>query len=300
MIEISREHVLGVLSDANAPAARCASGDMVRFITRDCFDDSIVTPDGPTLPRTYSNPVTGPLYVEGAQAGDVLQVDILHIEVAQTGIVRTTPGVGPFDDVVTRKEPRIYPIEEGMIRFDEALRIPVDIMLGVIATAPADGARIDTKTPGPHGGNMDCRRITQGARVYLPVNTPGALLCIGDLHARMGDGEVASCGLECRGSVDVRVRVLKDAKLPTPMVRNATHCMSVQSAPTLQEASTLAARAMRDFLMQACGLDAIGACMLLSLVGDLVICQVVDPLMTVRMELPLEVLHAYGYRWPKA
>lgn len=298
MIEISREYALGVLSDANEPAAHCQSGDVVRFVTRDCFDDSIVTEDGPTLPRMYSNPVTGPLYVDGAEVGDVLRVEIQKLEVADTGIVRTTPGSGPFDDVVTCKLPRIFKIENNQIVFDEKLRVDLDIMIGVIATAPADGASIDTKTPGLHGGNMDCRRITQGTVVYLPVNTPGALLCIGDLHARMGDGEVASCGMECRGAAQVRVQVLKNTTLPTPALVNDTHFMTIQSAPTLDDASVMASRAMRDFLVEKCGLDAIAACMLLSLVGDLVVCQIVDPLMTVRMELPLDVLATYGYQLP--
>lgn len=298
MLEIGREHVAGALGGTNEPAARCQSGDVVRFVTRDCFDDSIVSQDGPPLPRMYANPATGPLYVEHAQPGDVLCVDILDIEIADTGIVRTTPGCGPFDDVVTDKTPRMFEIRNGQILFDEKLCLDVDPMIGVIATAPAGGAVIDTKTPGLHGGNMDCRMIRKGCTVYLPVNVPGALLYIGDLHARMADGEVVSCGMECRGAVQVRVRVCTGLRMPTPAVRTDTHFMTVQSAQTLEDASVQASRMMRDFLVQNCGLDVIDACMLLSLTGDLCICQIVDPLMTVRMQLPLDVLESYGVCMP--
>ena len=294
MLTIERDFAVGVMSADNEPAARCVSGDTVEFITRDCFDDCIVSETGPMLPhKKFSNPVIGPLYVEDAQPGDVLKVEILHMEVADTGIIRTTPNCMPFDDLFTDKTPRIYQIRDGKIIFDEKLTLDLDIMIGCIGTAPA-GEGIDTKTPGKHGGNMDCRKITQGSTLYLPVNTPGALLCLGDLHAKMGDGEVASCGMECRGKVQVRVSVLKGVDYPTPMVVNDTHVMTIQSEPTVDEASVTASRSMRDFLIKSCGLDPIEACFLLSMVGDLVICQIVDPLMTVRMEVPLEVLKTYG------
>jgi len=104
--------------------------------------------------------------------------------------------------------------------------------------------------------------------------------------------------MECRGRVQVQVHVLKNVDLPTPMVVNDTHMMTIQSEPTLDEASVTASRAMRDFLVKSCGLDPIGACMLLSLVGDLIVCQIVDPLMTVRMEVPLDVLATYGVKLP--
>ncbi len=298
MLVIERDYAVGVMSANNAPAAHCKDGDIVEFVTRDCFDDCIVSETGPMLPhKQFSNPVIGPLYIEGAEPGDVLKVDILKMEVADTGIIRTTPGCAPFDDIVTEKLPRIYQIRDNKIIFDDKLSLDLDIMIGCIGTAPA-GEDIDTKTPGKHGGNMDCRKITQGCSLYLPVNTPGALFCLGDLHAKMADGEVASCGMECRGRVQVQVHVLKNVDLPTPMVVNDTHMMTIQSEPTLDEASVTASRAMRDFLVKSCGLDPIGACMLLSLVGDLIVCQIVDPLMTVRMEVPLDVLATYGVKLP--
>jgi amidase len=167
-------------------------------------------------------------------------------------------------------------------------------MIGVIGTAPAI-EEIPTGTPGQHGGNMDCKRIVEGATLYLPVHVPGALLSMGDLHAVMGDGEVIICGLEIAGEVTIRVSVIKDKILPLPLLREGEHLMTIASAETLDLAAKQATIQMHRFLTNELGLEFNEAGMLLSLVGDLRICQVVDPLMTARMELPLSILVNYDY-----
>lgn len=297
MLEISREHVVCSLSSLHKPAARCASGDTVVFHTRDCYNDEIQTEtDCPA--SEYANPATGPLFVEGAEPGDVLKVEILKIETADRGVMRTAPGHGAYQNVISERCVRFFPIENGEIPFDGHLRIPADVMIGVIGTAPAEGEDISTETPREHGGNMDCRLITAGTTLYLPVFAPGALLAIGDLHAAMGDGETLICGLECRGTVTVRVTALKNACLPTPCVATAQGLSTIQSAPTLDEAAVLASRAMHAFLTRTCPLDNAAAGMLLSLQGHLVVCQIVDPLLTVRMDLPQYILDAYGVVLP--
>lgn len=296
MLEISREHVVCSLSAAHAPAARCQSGETVLFHTRDCYNDEIrKETDSPA--GEFANPATGPLFIEGAEPGDTLKVEILHIETDVTGVMRTAPTHGAYQHVITERVAKIFPIENGEILFDEHLRIPVDTMIGVIGTAPANGEEISTETPREHGGNMDCRLIREGTTLYLPVNTPGALLAMGDLHAAMGDGETLICGMECRGRVTVRVTALKNVKLPTPCLDAGDCLCTIQSAPTLDEASILASRAMHQFLVD-CGLDAQKAGMLLSLQGHLVICQIVDPLLTVRMEISRTILDAYGIVLP--
>ncbi len=186
------------------------------------------------------------------------------------------------------------------IQFDDKLTIALDPMIGVIGTAPA-GAGITTDTPDSHGGNMDCHKIVAGSTLYLPVNVPGALLSMGDLHALMGDGEVLICGLETGGQVTVRVSVVKGqqaAVLPTPFLSCRGRVMTIQSAATLDEAGDMAAKAMKDFVKAAAGKDNFEAGMLMSLLSDMAVCQVVDPLKTVRVEFPLHVLETYGYRLP--
>ena len=299
MITITREQVQGILSKEISPAAVCAGGDIVVFETRECYDDGIVSEDRPMGDKTdpIENPATGPLYVQGAEPGDILKVEILDIRLKAAGVMQTVPGAGVFGGDFAACSARIFPIEGDRAVFDAHLKLPLDPMIGVIGTAPA-GEGVTTDTPDSHGGNMDCRKIVKGSVLYLPVFVKGALLSIGDLHGLMGDGEVLICGLEMAGEVTVRVQVLKGVCLPTPFLYSRGSVMTIQSADTLDEAGDLAAKAMKAFVMQAAGRTDEEAGMLLSLMGQMAVCQVVDPKKTIRMELPLSVLEAWGYRLP--
>ncbi len=299
MIRISDHDVTDILDRKNAPAAYCGSGDIVVFETRDCYDNSLTSEERPLGDRedTLENPATGPLYVRGAKKGDVLKVEILQIALRSWGAMRTSTSGGEFRERYRERIARIFPLKENQIVFDDKLTLPVNPMIGVIGTAP-EGEGVPTHTPGEHGGNMDCNKITEGSVLYLPVNTDGALLAIGDIHARMGDGEVLICGLETAGDVTVRVTVLPNSVLPTPFLSAGGRVMTIQSAPTLDEAAHLAANRMYDFVKSVSGKDDVHTGMLMSLVSDLVICQVVDPLKTVRSEIPEAVLAAYGFCLP--
>ena len=145
---------------------------------------------------------------------------------------------------------------------------------------------------------MDCKRIGAGATLYLPVNVEGALLAMGDLHAVMGDGEVCVCGAEIAGQVTVKVTVIKSQPLPLPFLVTKEHAMAIYSAPGLDAAAEGATLRMREFLISEVKLPAHEAGMLLSLQGDLRICQAVDPNKTCRMELPLYILDKLGYQCP--
>ena len=118
---------------------------------------------------------------------------------------------------------------------------------------------------------------------------------MGDLHARMGDGEVEVCGVEIAGAVTVRVTVVKNCSLPTPFLINSEIAASIYSAQTVDAASIGATMYMHGFLMQELGMDEHEAGMLLSVAGNLRICQIVDPEKTCRMEIPLSVPNAYNY-----
>lgn len=299
MIRISKEYVSGVLTKEAAPAASCFSGEEVVFETRDCYDDAVTCEERPLGDReeAIENPATGPLYVEGAEPGDVLKVEILEIIPRDWGVMRSSPVAGVFFEDFTERTAKIFQLKDGNVQFDEKLTLKLDTMIGVIGTAPA-GEGIDTETPDSHGGNMDCRRIVAGSILYLPVYVKGALLSMGDLHGRMGDGEVFICGLETGGQVKVCVTVLKDCDVPTPFLYENGQVMTIQSAKTLDEAGDMAAKAMKEFVKRAAGKSDLEAGMLMSLVSHMVVCQVVDPQKTVRMEFPLEVLETYGYHLP--
>jgi amidase len=137
-----------------------------------------------------------------------------------------------------------------------------------------------------------------GSTLYLPVNVPGALLSMGDLHALMGDGEVMICGLETGGEVTVKVSVVKGFPMPTPALNCRGQFYTIQSANTLDQASRKASRAMLKFLQQVTTMDVYDCAMLLSLKGNLSVCQIVDPQLTVRMGIEMGILDAYEVQLP--
>lgn len=149
----------------------------------------------------HINPATGPIYVEGAEPGDLLAVHMHKIELAERGVMTTGPGMGVLGDELTENVVRMIPIKDGKSIFDDDIALPLRPMIGVIGTAPA-------------GEDVPC-------------GTPGALFALGDLHASMGDGEVAVCGIEFAGAVTAEFRVLKDQPWRAPMVIDDNHVMTI-------------------------------------------------------------------------
>ena len=289
MIAVSDTHRIGVMSAENAPAAFCGDGDIVLFETRDCSDGAVAR-DGSrerTPGKYIANPATGPLYVRGAVPGDTLKVEILKIECAPWGFMGTGFGNNYMKNIPGERKIRTFDIADGTVKLG-GHAFPVSPMIGVIGVAPA-GAGIDTETPDAHGGNMDCTLIREGAEVYFPVNTPGALLAMGDLHAAMGDGEVCWYGLEVAGKVTARVSIVHGVKTETPAVIDRNRFAVIASAPTLDDSTRIAIEQMYKVLTD-CGWDRTEAGYLMSLKCDLTICQCVDPNMTVRAEIPAELL----------
>ena len=283
MLKIPAEFKTDIMSAANPPAARCQDGDTVIFETSDCFDsavsiDGVMDEEGCYL----ANPVTGPLYVEGAEPGDALKVEILSIKTRGWGAMGTGFGEFAFKNYPGENKYHAFDFSDGFVKLG-GHRIPVVPMIGVIGVAPA-GEGIPTTTPDCHGSNMDCSRIIEGATLYLPVQVSGGLLAMGDLHALMGDGEVFSYGLETSGEVTVRVSVVKDAGLIQPVLHEGGDIMTVASALTYDDAVRLALESMYE-LLRRCGWKADEAGLLMSMKCNLVICQIVDPQITVRAEL---------------
>lgn len=299
MLTIKRDTVVYAMSANNAPVARAASGDTIVFETMDCFGGQIVkeTDRMGTLDWSRINPATGPVFIEGAQPGDTLKVEILRIDLAPQAATVESPGSGITGLGAAEEKTKILPVGDGKVVFNDRVVLPECAMIGVIGTAPA-GEAVDTGTPDLHGGNMDCKRIGAGATLYLPVNVEGALLAMGDLHAVMGDGEVCVCGAEIAGEVTVRVTVVKGASLPLPFLVTKDAAMAIYSAKGLDAAAEGTTLRMRSFLIDAVGMKPYEAGMLLSLAGDLRICQAVDPNKTCRMELPLSILEQLGYQFP--
>ena len=289
MIEIGRENQFYAFAHEGMKACCIArDGDVVRFHTQDCYGDLLTREDirradiGDRAPAF--NPTTGPVYVEGAEEGDTLAVEILDIAPGARGAMRLTPGIGGFGDVVGREHVRIFPIrEDNSIDFD-GLRLELMPMIGVIGVAPRAGV-YDTDTPHQHGGNMDNRCIGKGCTLYFPVGARGAYFGLGDVHGLMGDGEVAICGLEMAATVDVRLRVIRGRQADCPIWEKDGLWAAMYSAKTLDEAARGARYALLEFLAPRAALPREELILLLSLIGDLSVCQIVDPLQTVRFAL---------------
>jgi amidase len=208
----------------------------------------------------------------------------------------TIPGEGALGDVITQMETAILNIEGEHVVFKDKIRIPVKPMIGVIGVAPESGS-VPNGTPGAHGGNLDCKLMCAGNSAYFTVGVEGALFGAGDFHAVMGDGEIVVCGAEIPGELHFNAQVVDSLKgLPTPFVETPDLVATIYSAPTTDEAADGATHRMAQFLTDFVKIPLNDAGMLMSLVGQLKFCQVVDPLKTVRFEFPKWVLAEYGFR----
>jgi amidase len=284
---ISKDKNILSMSRAATPVARIRPGTSIRLQTADCFADQVQGPGDVERGIDWDtiNPATGPIYVEGAEPGTMLAVSIEHIEVADHGVMCTGGGWGVLGDRIDKLSWRFLTIWDREAQWDGGPSFPIRPMIGVIGVAPA-GDDVPCGTPGHHGGNMDTRLIAEGATIYLPVAVPGALLAAGDLHAAMGDGEVAVTGVEVAGSVTLQVSLRTDLELVDPLLEDDDLVATIASAETLDEAAKMATNAMADLLHARLGIGLADAVMLMSAVGNLQICQVVDPLRTVRFEMP--------------
>lgn len=297
MTSVTNKDLFFAFDPTLKPAARMRQGEAGVLETHDCFEGQIHTSADlvDKLDWNHVNPATGPVYIEGARPGDILRVDLLEVKIGKQASMVTIPGEGALGDVITKMETTILKVDGGQIVFKDRLRLPVRPMIGVIGVAPAEGS-VPNGTPGPHGGNMDCTLIRQGSSVYFTVGVEGALFGAGDFHAAMGDGEIVVCGAEISGELRFQAEVVNLKGLPTPFVETEDVVATIYSAPTTDEAANGAIHRMSEFLVNFARLPLNDAGMLMSLVGQLKFCQVVDPLKTVRFEFPKSVLAEYGFQ----
>jgi acetamidase/formamidase len=222
--------------------------------------------------------LTGPVYVEGAQPGDVLEVKILSIEFPIDYGYNGCNGFIPSncDPAVRQKILRID-TQTMTSEFKPGIVIPLQPFFGSMGVAPApEIGRVNSGPPGRHAGNLDNRELVVGSTLYIPVFVPGALFEIGDGHAAQGDGEVDLTALETslRGRVQLTVR--KDMKLSWPRAETSTDYISMGSDEDLKTATTIAVQEMVDFLATTKKLTKHEAYQLVSLAGHVAVTQLVD------------------------
>jgi len=225
------------------------------------------------------HPLTGPIFVDGAEPGDALEIAIGPIEFLHTfGVEAVNPEGGVLPNEFKSATLRLIRWQRGdtSLRFAGAtLRLAP--FFGTIGVAPqASAGRVSSRAPGNFGGNLDNKDLVTGSTLYLPVHVAGALLSIGDGHAMQGDGEVTGTAVETslRGTFDIRVR--KGAHLRWPRGETPTDYISMGLDPDLDEATKIATREMVDFLVAEKKLSREDAYILCSMAGNLHVTQAVD------------------------
>ena len=216
-------------------------------------------------------------------------MEILEITLDKQGVMCALPENGVLGSLVKEESVKRIKVEEGKVHFNDKLVFDVTPMIGVIGVAPENGS-INCGTPGCHGGNMDNKRIKEGASLYFPVFHDAALFSLGDVHAAMGDGEIMVSGVEISADVKVRLSVIKGISIETPMLENEEICGVIYSHEEIEKAIFHAVRIMNERVQENLGLSFNEAGMFLSAVGDLRFCQVVDPERTVMMCVPKKVM----------
>ena len=297
--EINDEKCIYSFAQGMTPILTVPDGSTLVIKTKDCFANQLLKPDDKidTVDWNQVNPATGPVFIEGAEPGDTLEIKIEKIEVGSQGVMMVDKTFGVLKDRFDGMYFKIFPIKDGKFIFDEKLSIPIRPMIGVIGVAPKSGS-FNTGTPNSHGGNMDTNLIIAGTTLYLPVSEKGAMLAVGDIHAVMGDGEICGTGVETPANVTLTVNVRKDIKnLNNPVLDNGKNIMVIASAQTLDEAAVIATSNMADILAAKLPLDMERINYLMSAAGNLEISQVVDPLMTVRFSMAKDILAAYGFKF---
>lgn len=296
-----------------SPVVIVNSGETVSFDTLDGSNGQITkASDVSAISRfdvSMADPVFGPVFVRGAEPGDALEIEILELQAADWGWTAIVPGFGLLSDEFTEGHLKIWNLskmsEQNYAVFKEGIHIPARPFLGIMGVAPGEDGDFPTIPPLDTGGNIDCRHLTVGTRLFLPVRTVGALFSCGDGHAAQGDGEICGSAIETPMRATLRLTVRKNC----PWVNSPHyHCppareiagfedrgcyaaMGVDS--DLLKATQKAVRGIIDYLRQTRGLSREEAYMLASVAVDLKLVEVVDmPNFAVAASIPLNIFCA--------
>ena len=290
-------------SFAHEPVLRINPGD--RVMTR-TIDARGYDADGQQVGMP-PNPQTGPFYVNGAEPGDMLLVRFEKIE-PNRSTAWSSSVLAPYtaDPSFLRHEAErqqttvtwnidqrrgLATVASESVR-PQGIEVPLRPMLGCVAVAPARKEAVATSTPGAFGGNMDYNGVVVGTTLMLPVSEPGALLFVGDGHARQGDGEVVGNALEVSMNVEFSVDLVKNRRIGWPRLENSEYIMALGSARPLLQALQHATTELQRWLMADYGFDERGSSLLLGHAMEYDIANVVDPHFTVVAKIRKDFLQA--------
>tara|TARA_Y100000817_G_scaffold122155_1_gene95617 strand:- start:1698 stop:2675 length:978 start_codon:yes stop_codon:yes gene_type:complete len=285
-------------SSAIKPVLTVPSGSVIQAETNEASDGQLdkdaTLDDLINLDFGPIHPLTGPVYVEEAEVGDILAVDILDIELHDYGWQAIVSGFGFLSDRFKNPKLSIHEIDKNSksITFKDKVKIPLKPFPGVMGVAPNTTEMLSTIPPRQNGGNMDDPGMVEGSTVYFPVLVKGALFSIGDAHAVQGYGEVCGTALEAPMTFTYRLRVIKDAApIKEPQYETDEFYAVTGFGTTIDIAAKKAVNYMVDHLIANYDITGEEAYMLCSLAGDLKIAEVVDvPHMLVTMHFPKSIL----------
>jgi acetamidase/formamidase len=254
------------------------------------------------IDRNLIHALTGPIFVEGAEPGDVLQIDVLEVAHKGWGWSSVVAGLGFLKQRFAEPFLFHWQLEEEVSRSLEPAIVPLRPFCGVMGAAQAEDGEFRTRPPGIFGGNMDVRELCAGATLYLPVFNPGALFSAGDAHAAQGDGEVCINGIECPANVTLRFQLHKSCALAGPLIESSSvrkqntaddAWIVVESLNDAAAAARDATSRMVDLLVARWGFSDVHAYLLCSVAMHLRLSQVVnEPMFTVSAAMPKSVLPA--------
>ena len=292
--------------DNSYPARlRIQPGDTVVFETLEASAGQVGPDSTSEAVRTLNfdliHPLTGPVYVEGAEPGDALVVDIVSIKHKGWGWNAVIPGFGLLAEDFTEPYLHHYKLGETTCEFRSDIQIPYEPFCGVMGVGPREAGRFNTIPPRENAGNIDIRHLTPGSRAFFPVLAPGALFSCGDCHSAQGDGEVNGTGIETKMSVTLTFNLQKSANVPelrfiTPSGKKLTvadeggYYVATAHGPDLFKNSQRAIRYIIDFLSSEYNMTREQAYSLCGAAVDLKISEIVDaPNWIVSAYLPLSI-----------
>lgn len=287
-----RHHHFG-WDNSLVPAEKVAPGSTIFF---ECLDSSggqlspeSTVEDIASLDFAKINPVTGPIFVDGAEPGDALKVTIEEFKPSGFGWTANIPGFGLLADDFKEPAVTIWKYDASTLEpalFGKHGRVPLKPFAGTIGNAPAETGLHSIVPPRRVGGNLDIRDLAAGTTLYLPVEVAGALFSVGDTHAAQGDGEVCGTAIESPMNVVLTLDLVKGANLKTPRFTTpgpVTRHLDAKGyevttgvGPDLMEGAKSAVAQMVDLLAGRYNLDPVDAYMLVSVCGDLRISEIVD------------------------
>lgn len=274
--------------NALPPAMEISPGAEVALSLRDGANGQL-TPkssaaDLLTLNLAQMDPLTGPIWIEGAQPGDALSVELLEISLGSWGWSAVLPNFGLLSDIFSEPLLKIWQLEHDFIDLVDGARFDLEPMIGMIGVAPASPGQYSSVIPTIAGGNIDVKYVQVGSRLLLPVFTDGALLSLGDAHALQGDGEINGTAIECEADVLIRIDLIKGADIDAPIVdtahlqtgHNDSYRIFLGIGPDLWNATREASLRASEAIAKSLGVSQEEAYMFLGIVGELRLHEVVD------------------------